>query len=155
MTKRNGNPCHKPNIMNMYDEKYKRQTMIRRAVVARCLLAAIIFLGVSSRLFAEQVKSPDNCDQISNQAKKSEVLLDPVASYKVIGDGRLYFHSAPNERCIIKNVFVVPGDELIAYTEYKGWVTVMYFNPKTGMNHEGWVQQTKRLKFIGTERPKY
>ena len=39
-------------------------------------------------------------------------------AYEVAGSGRLYFYSAPGEKCIDKKVFVIPGDNLTAYTEF-------------------------------------
>lgn len=80
---------------------------------------------------------------------ESEVaLFSPPVLHRVIGEGRLYFYSEPNENNIIKDIFVIPGDELIAYEDYNGWYSVMYFNKKTGKNYEGWVK-SKRLKWIG------
>lgn len=73
--------------------------------------------------------------------------LSPQLSYEVAGTGRLYFHNAPNEKCINKNIFVIPGDNLSAYQEFGEWSQVMFVS-KTGEMTSGWVI-TKRLKFIG------
>ncbi|MDB5745734.1 MAG: hypothetical protein JWP72_582 [Massilia sp.] len=76
--------------------------------------------------------------------------LDERYSYKVAGTGRLYIHTGPDKKCLDKNVFVVPGDKLVAYAEYgqKGeWSSVMYTS-KTGQDYAGWVL-TERLMFEG------
>lgn len=73
--------------------------------------------------------------------------LSPRLTYEVAGTGRLYFHVAPNEKCINKNIFVIPGDNLNAYAEFGEWSQVMFVS-KTGEMIDGWVI-TKRLKFTG------
>ena len=70
--------------------------------------------------------------------------------YQVTGSGRLHFYSAPDERCIRKNVFVINGDELTAYTEFGQdgkWTSVSY-DRKNGDSVSGWVR-TERLRFLG------
>jgi hypothetical protein len=110
----------------------------------------IFIITACSPSFADSI----TCDSISKKAETEQNIISPVAGYQVIGDGRLYFHFAPDEKCRNKDVFVIPGDQLIAYTEYKGWFSVMYLNPKTGKDFEGWVQ-SKRLKFTGTMGTNY
>lgn len=75
------------------------------------------------------------------------VHLSPRLTYEVAGTGRLYFHTAPNEKCISKNIFVIPGDQIVAYEESGEWSSVAFFS-KTGETTDGWVM-TKRLKFMG------
>ena len=113
-------------------------------------------IGVAAVLLATStVSSADQgeCDRILKQAEKEQAFFSPVEGYKVIGKGRLYFYSAPDKNCRTKDVFVIPNDDLIAYTEYKGWYSVMYVNPKTGDDYAGWVEP-ERLKSIGTMGPK-
>jgi hypothetical protein len=94
-----------------------------------------------------------SCSEVSKQAEKEQSLINPVSGFKVIGTGRLYFYSAPDGHCRLRDVFLVPGDEITAYDEFMGWLDVMYTNPKTSEDYEGWVD-SKRLKFIGTEQPR-
>ena len=89
------------------------------------------------------------CTHIAKQAEQAQSYFSPVEGYQVVGTGRLYFHTAPHAHCRSKDVFVIPGDHLIAYTEYQGWVSVMYMNPKTDTAYQGWVP-SQRLKFTGT-----
>ena len=80
-------------------------------------------------------------------------IFSPRLAERVIGAGRLQFYSAPDSRCPLRGVFVIPGDELVAYAETDdGWTSVMYLNPKTGNDFSGWVR-SERLKATGTEGP--
>lgn len=115
----------------------------------RHALLFVFSLMACSPAFADQAA----CDKILKKAEQDEVTLSPVSSYKVTGSGRLHFHTAPTADCVNKDVFVVPGDRLIAYSEYKGWFSVMYMNFKTGKERSGWVE-SKRLKLAGTMAPK-
>jgi len=94
------------------------------------------------------------CERIAAQAEKDQAHFFPREGYKVTGKGRLYFHFAPGKDCKTKDVFVITGDELIAYSEYKGWFSVMYANPGANQSFDGWVERN-RLKFIGTMGPRY
>ena len=113
-----------------------------------CVVAAFV-LAASSTSFADQVV----CEKIAKKADKEQAFFSPPGGYKVVGEGRLYFHVAPHDNCITKDVFVVPGDSLTAITEYKGWYSVYYVNPKTGKDYDGWLD-SKRLQFTGTMGPK-
>ena len=76
--------------------------------------------------------------------------FSPPLSEVVIGAGRLQFYSAPNSRCVMPGVFVIPKDALIAYAESNdGWSSVMYSNPGNGNHVSGWVKSS-RLKQTGT-----
>ena len=109
----------------------------------------IILLTATSASHADQ----GTCDRLSKQAENEQIHFSPVEGYKVVGEGRLYFHSAPDAKCRTKDVFVVPKDRLVGYSEYKGWYSVMYVNPKTGEDFEGWVD-SRRLESTGTMGPK-
>lgn len=39
----------------------------------------------------------------------------------------------------MSGVFVIPGDRVSAYVEYKGFASVMYLNSKTGAEVDGWI----------------
>lgn len=112
------------------------------------LIAAAIVLALAVPALADQ----SACDKAAKKAEKDEAQFFPREGYKVAGKGRLYFHSAPDETCKSPDVFVIAGDEVIAYSEYKGWYSIMYINPRTKQDFQGWVDG-KRLKFIGTEGP--
>lgn len=94
-----------------------------------------------------------NCTEPQTGTKDVPVLSPPL-SQTVVGAGRLQFFSAPYALCRMSGVFIVPGDEVIAYAQTaNGWTSVMYSNPKTGNAVSGWVKSS-RLKDVGTIRPK-
>jgi hypothetical protein len=108
---------------------------------ARAILVAFI-LSVSSPAFAD-CKAPET-------GTKNIPVLSPRLSAVVIGTGRLQFYSAPSPNCAMAGVFIVPKDKVIAYERSDdGWTSVMYLNPKTGNDVQGWVR-TSRLKTTGT-----
>lgn len=112
--------------------------------------SALVGLMLASCAFAES----DLCTHLSTQAEHEQALLNPPASYRVGGTGRLYFHTAPADACRTNDIFVIPNDELIAYSDYAGWYSVMYINPRTGKNYTGWIK-SDRLQWLGTIRPQY
>jgi hypothetical protein len=114
----------------------------RRKIVRACAILVAVFLFVSSPAFA-------GCKEPAIGSKNFPSFSPPLSEV-VVGSGRLQFYSAPNRNCIISGVFVIPGDELIAYAESSdGWSSVMYSNPKSGDTVSGWVKSS-RLKTTGT-----
>ena len=107
-----------------------------------------IFLALLSSLFI--VNAASAAKTVCEVDPQMEGHLSENYEYQVAGSGRLYFHSAPDEKCIVKKVFVIPGDYLTAYKEFGTdgqWTSVAY-NPKNGETVSGWVR-TERLRFIG------
>lgn len=106
-------------------------------------IATLLFLGLLAGNFA--FAAPAVCDKTVEEARLGE-----THSYDVAGEGRLYFHTAPNAACINKKVFVIPGDYLSAHTvagKNAEWVSVNYM-AKDGEDYSGWVK-ADRLKFTG------
>jgi hypothetical protein len=118
----------------------------RNLAIRQSLLQA----GVPENLEAADA-APD-CAQLGGLAQKREIRLSPPSAYKVGGTGRLPFHTAPDPSCRDKKIFVIPGDRLTAYSEFQGYTSVMYLNPKSGETFNGWVE-SKRLEFAGTVAP--
>ncbi len=119
-------------------------------ITHQIIYAAFISLFLASSSLAAQT----TCQQISQLAEQQQALFNPPASYAVNSKGRLYFHTAPDNSCRSREVFVIAGDELIAYTEYQGWYSVMYINPRSGQDFHGWVRP-ERLTMRGTLLPAY
>jgi hypothetical protein len=80
-------------------------------------------------------------------AWRSEQVKVPthLSSRRVLGRARLYFHSAPDSSCRLREVFVIHGDTLQAHNEYGTFTEVVYVNPRTGRSTSGWVD-TGRLQ---------
>lgn len=68
-----------------------------------------------------------------------------LARYVAAGEGRLQFHSAPDEHCEIAGTFVVPGDLLEASRVHGRYTLVFYQHPKAARVAAGWVDSA-RLK---------
>ena len=95
----------------------------------------------------------DSCKEPETGTKETPIFSPPIANV-VVGTGRLQFYLAPNVRCPMEGIFVIPRDRLIAYAQTNdGWSSVMYLNPRTGNDVSGWVRST-RLKETGTVGPK-
>jgi hypothetical protein len=113
-----------------------------------CFVAIVGQLG-----FSALAETPQRCAAPKPGADKAPIFSPPVADV-VTGAGRLQFYSAPNFHCVMDGVFVIPRDELVEYARTDdGWSSVMYMNPKTGNDVEGWVR-SERLKITGTMGPK-
>jgi hypothetical protein len=76
------------------------------------------------------------CARIGTEVEKLADHLLPRQGYRVVGTGRLHFHTAPLPSCRTET-FIVPSDLVIAYDELDGWVYVMYINPRHGTGHGG------------------
>lgn len=96
----------------------------------------------------EQIISEISCEKIYNQIKDKIVNFPrPLETFTVIGKGRLYFYSAPNDKCkISNNLFIIPKDTVVVYSEYNSFYYVMYIGKNNTV--EGWID-SKRLKSTG------
>jgi hypothetical protein len=104
-------------------------------------------------LFSTPALAATLCAEPATGTKDFPAFSPPLGEV-VIGTGRLQFFSAPDPRCPMRGVFVVPGDQVIAYAQStNGWSSVMYSNPKTGTTVSGWVRSA-RLKEMGTVGPR-
>src|SRR5262245_51959311 len=95
------------------------------------LKSAIAGLLICSVVLCGPVYAQADCKEPQTGTENVPVLSPPLGEV-VIGTGRLAFFLAPDRRCPMHGVFVVPGDRLIAYAQStSGWSQVMYSNPKT------------------------
>ena len=103
------------------------------------------YLFLLSLLVSMNIEAASQCEDIDHDSYRGQVNINPVNSgYEVFGEGRLYFHSAPDERCISKNIYMVRGDQVEAYAEYNNYLFIIYFT-KVGHEVSGWVKKN-RLK---------
>ncbi len=90
------------------------------------------------------------CEALSREAFRLGSRVDGCRAGRIVtGAGRLPFHTAPIARCKTRDLFVVPGDKLIAYAEHQGFTAVLYIHPTTHREAEGWVVSS-RLEPTGT-----
>ena len=110
--------------------------MFKHAAITVFLLAA------STSVFAKGV--------VCGAEPDAQGYLTEKYSYKVAGTGRLYLYSGPDEKCLDKKLFVIPGDSMTAYAvygEHEEWTNVGFMQ-KDGEEVTGWVR-TDRLMFTG------
>jgi len=108
---------------------------------------AAIPLLISIALTATAHAAP-NCEKLDNDASHAgEAVPGCQAIRKVTGTGRLQFYSAPDPRCKMPGVFIIPGDTVVAYVDHKGYTSVMYASRDNSVM--GWVE-SRRLKETGT-----
>ncbi|WP_088459422.1 hypothetical protein [Acinetobacter soli] len=98
-----------------------------------------------------------DCSKLSKIADDNSQDYGTKYSYTVQGQKgfRSYFHSAPSNSCKVKDLFLIPKDSVIAYSEFKNenqtWLFVMYVD-KNGNDTEGWLKQ-RDLKLSGSVDP--
>ncbi|MGK3141386.1 hypothetical protein [Pantoea sp. C2G6] len=108
--------------------------------------AFIILLFSISPLISH---AEDFCSSVAAKADSERIIIPSGDSgCKVSGKGRAYFYSAPNEKCKIKNLFIIPGDLVNASADYNDYTYIIYFK-KDGDGVEGWVK-SNRLAPTGT-----
>ncbi|MGS0893175.1 hypothetical protein ACVBGC_11635 [Burkholderia stagnalis] len=91
-----------------------------------------------------------DCDALNRRAQRQGAYVAGSDAGRVVtGQGRLPFHSAPDDACRIPGLFVVEHDAVDARTEYGRFTSVVYLSVRTGGPVEGWVE-TARLKPNGT-----
>ena len=87
----------------------------------------------------------DVCPAVFEKAEQDkEAIPSEQSARRVIGEGRLYFHTAPDKQCQLKNVFVLSSDRLEAFAEHGVFTEVIYWNSKSRAGTAGWVA-TARL----------
>lgn len=103
----------------------------------------LIFL---SFILSFAVSASDFCQKLDKKSLSQGARFDNSQNiYSVGGKGRLQFYSAPDKACSINHVFVIPGDELIAYYEYHNFYRVMYLaNGNDGVT--GWVEKERLIE---------
>jgi hypothetical protein len=103
------------------------------------LFAFLAFYSVLARS-----EPMDVCVSVFEKAEQEQAAISSFASARgVIGTGRLYFHAAPDKRCSLKDVFVIPGDRLEAYADYGEFTSVIYWKSTTGAGTAGWVLSSR------------
>ena len=105
----------------------------------------MLFACLALFTLTAHAQSDEVCPTAFEKAElEKEAVATGQAARRVVGAGRLYFHSAPDRQCQLADVFVVPNDRLEAYAEHGEFTEVIYWNAKTRAGTAGWVV-TSRL----------
>ncbi|PPD12294.1 MAG: hypothetical protein CTY26_05745 [Methylophilus sp.] len=86
--------------------------------------------------------SESECSKLASKIDNAEENYRPPLEAQVIGNSRLYFHSAPSSKCKVKGIFVIKGDSLTIYKSHDGWVNGMFIG-KYREDFIGGVQEKK------------
>jgi hypothetical protein len=103
------------------------------------LVLAFALWAVTAR-----AQGSDVCPTAYEQAEQEKTAIPGESSLRAVaGPGRLYFHTAPDDRCRLKNVFVIPNDRLEVFAVHGDFAEVIYWNPVTGIGTAGWVRHAR------------
>lgn len=119
----------------------KKKILLFSKIIYRSFICSIFILSS----FKVSASAPLSCKELSKITDDNAGVLRTKYSYNVKGNKgfRTYFHSAPSNQCKIKGLFIIPNDNVIAYSyftyENTDWMYVMYTN-KNGDETYGWVK---------------
>lgn len=100
-------------------------------------------------------QADDFCASLDAQAATQGVRTDSTENvYKVTGKGRLFFYSAPDNRCPMADTFIIPGQQVYNYVEYKNYALVMYM-AKGDRQVTGWVDKARLIASDAGVGPNY
>lgn len=118
----------------------------------RFFIVLLVVVSSSPYCLAGEPKKVD-CEKLDAIGSRTGVVIEGYDSgRRVTGKGRAYFFSGPDKACKEKELFIVPGDEVTAYREYRGYTAVLFINLKkknSDLDTEGWML-SKRLEKTGT-----
>ncbi|CDH46468.1 hypothetical protein [Candidatus Contendibacter odensensis] len=100
------------------------------------LLGLVALLSIASAQTVNE-SPPSRCQSKEDLAEP----FTPV-EFKVVGQGRLYFYSAPFPECKTA-LFIIPNDYGYSQALHEGWASITYFSQ--GDVISGWVE-AKRLE---------
>jgi hypothetical protein len=84
------------------------------------------------------------CATAYETARQDKIVVTTSQTGRIVsGHGRLFFHSAPDDHCRLKDVFVIPHDRLEVFADHGGYTEVIYWNPVTGSGTAGWVPSAR------------
>lgn len=87
-----------------------------------------------------------DCDALANAAEISgKIIPDFDSGRDILERGRLQFYSAPDPRCKIDGLFVIPGDTLFAHIEHNGFTKVSFIAMRKTDRKDviGWVSSVR------------
>jgi len=112
-------------------------------------IVGAVLMMVTSSTVCVAAEPGKHCPNSVGNLEKAKVRIPGYTSGRVVvGKGRAYFYTAPDDRCRMKQVFVISGDQLDAYFDVPGWTEVTYWTGKSG-EVSGWIPNS-RLAETGT-----
>jgi hypothetical protein len=103
------------------------------------VIAALLVYGAIKHAEANEI-----CVGVYETAQQDKMLVTTQQTTRVVsGPGRLYFHTAPDTQCRLKEVFVIQNDRLEVFADHAGFTEVIYWHPVTGTGTAGWVSSAR------------
>lgn len=107
-------------------------------------IPTVLLLALSAATACAQADVNVLCADAYETAQQEKSPAGGASAMRVVNaGGRLYFHSAPDERCRLKSVFVVPNDRLEVFADHGAYTEVIYWHPVTGAGTAGWVPSAR------------
>ncbi len=108
------------------------------------LIQTVLFLVLTAVTVSAQANGNAWCADAFETAQQEKSTTAATPALRVVNaGGRVYFHSAPDERCRLKGVFVVPNDRLEVFADHGAFTEVIYWHPVTGTGTAGWVPSAR------------
>lgn len=108
------------------------------------LIQIVLFLVLTAATASAQANGNALCADAFETAQQEKSTTGATPALRVVNaGGRVYFHSAPDERCRLKGVFVVPNDRLEVFADHGAYTEVIYWHPVTGAGRAGWVPSAR------------
>lgn len=96
-----------------------------------------------------------DCEKLNaSTSQEGDFITGDTAGRVVVGHGRLQFYSAPDYSCKMQGVFILPSEQVDAYSNYNGFTRVIYLGAKKGEPTIGWVRKNRlRANGVGIAPP--
>lgn len=118
------------------------------------ILNRLLFACLMAYTLTAHAQTTDVCPAVFEKAEQEkESIAAGQSARRVVGEGRLYFHTAPDKQCQLGNVFVVANDRLEAYAEHGEFTEVIYWNSRSRAGTAGWVASSRITETASGARP--
>lgn len=122
-------------------------------IVKRSTLIGVTIFALSG--YCPIALSAVDCGKLNASASQDgDFIMGDRAGRVVVGHGRLQFYSAPDYSCKMQGVFILPSEQVDAYSNYNGFTRVIYLGAKQGGPTIGWVRKSRlRANGVGIAPP--
>ncbi len=104
----------------------------------------LLFFCLAMHALTAYSQSAGTCPTVFEKAEQEKESIPAAQSARrVVGEGRLYFYTAPDKQCQLGDVFVIPNDRLEAYAEHGEFTEVIYWSARSRAGTAGWVVSSR------------
>ncbi|MGL4823737.1 MAG: hypothetical protein ACRC2W_12295 [Plesiomonas shigelloides] len=98
-------------------------------------ISFILFLLMSSNVFA-------GCEIIKHSDFKMNGIRYEESNGVILSSGRSFFYTYPDEKCMLKNKFIIQNDRVVSYASLNEYIYVNYMG-KNGLVSAGWIKASR------------